>query len=339
MALVTGTAEADRLVGTRGDDTLTSGGTSDPAQSDVMIGRGGADTYDLYNLTGGRFKNFIIDDRGTDGAFDRIVNAGALYQSASLGYSAWATATRDGDDLVLHLPSKPYRFRDPARPEYNIKIVDHYADAPVESITAGGVVYRLATGDIGSSVADLMAGAETADVVEAKGGDDVVFGNGGDDRLILGNGDDTAFGGTGRDIIVAGSGNDRVYAGHSGDIVKGGAGNDWIQGEAGNDRIKGGSGADFMTGDTGRDRLQGGSGGDTLNGGAGDDRLIGGKEGDLYQFDRGAPGTGWGHDTISDNGNKASYQNEDTIELRGVYGPMTGVPGEAHAKVSFARDG
>lgn len=137
MALVPGTAGADRLVGTGGDDTLTSGGTSDRAQSDVMTGGGGADTCDLYNLTGGRFRNFIIDDdRSTDGAFDRILNAGAL-----------------------------------------------------------------------------------------------------------------------------------------------------------------------------------------------------------YQFDRGAPGAGWGHDTIGDTSNKASYQNEDTIELRGVYGPMTGVPGEAHAKVSFARDG
>lgn len=339
MAVVTGTAQADRLVGTRGDDTLTSGGTSDAAQWDLMIGRKGADTYDLYNVTGGRIKNFMIDDRGTDGAFDRILNAGALYQSASLGYSAWATATRDGDDLVLHLPSKPYRFRDPAKPEYNIRIVDHYDDAPVESITAGGVAYRLATGDTGSGMADIMAGADSADVFDAKGGNDVVFGNGGNDRLVLGTGDDTAFGGAGRDRIVAGGGNDRIYGGGNRDVLKGNAGNDWLHGEGGKDTIKGGSGNDFMTGDAGRDRLQGGSGGDTLNGGLGDDRLFGGKDGDLYRFDRGEPGSGWGHDTIRDNGNKASYQNEDTIELGGFYGPSSGTSGAAFAQVSFARDG
>ncbi len=339
MALVTGTAEADRLVGTGGDDTLTSSGTSDVTEWDVMIGRNGADTYDLYNITGGTIKNFIIDDRGSDGALDRIVNAGALYQSASLGYSAWASATREGANLVLHLPSKPYRFRDPAKPEYNIRIVDHYADAAVESITAGGVAYQLATGDIGSAVADIMAGADIGDTVKAKAGNDVVFGNGGNDLLKLGTGDDTAFGGDGKDKIVAGSGNDRVYGGAQNDVIKGNEGNDWIHGEAGYDRIRAGDGADYVTGDAGSDRIWGDAGADTLNGGLGDDRLVGGKAGDLYQFDRGAPGEGWGHDTIRDVGNKASYLNEDTIELRGFYGASSGTRGEAYDGVSFARDG
>ena len=339
MALVTGTAEADRLVGTGDDDTLTSSGTSDASEWDEMIGRGGADTYDLYNITGGTIKNFIIDDRGTDGAFDRIVNAGALYQSASLGYSAWASAQRDGDDLVLHMPGKPHRFRDPARPEYNIRIVDHYGDAPVESITAGGVSYLLATGDIGSGQADIMAGTDAANIFDAKGGDDFVFGNGGADKLSLGAGNDTAFGGNGRDTILAGGGNDRVYGGAGKDVIKGNAGHDWIYGEAGNDRIKGGDGADYLLGDTGRDRIWGGTGTDTLNGGQGDDRLLGGKEGDLYKFDLGEPGAGWGHDEIRDVGNKASYLNEDTIELRGLYGGSASTPGQAYAQVSFARDG
>lgn len=339
MALVTGTAEADRLVGTGGDDTLTSSGTSDVTEWDVMIGRRGADTYDLFNITGGTIKNFIIDDRGSDGAVDRILNAGALYQSASLGYSAWASTTREGDDLVLHLPSKPYRFRDPAKPEYNIRIVDHYGDAGVESITAAGLAYQLATGDIGSGAADIMAGADIDNTFFAKAGNDIVFGNGGNDVLKLGTGDDTAFGGDGKDKIVAGSGNDRVYGGPQKDVIKGNDGNDRIHGEAGHDKIRGGDGADYVTGDAGNDRIWGDTGADTLNGGRGDDRLVGGKQGDLYQFDRGEPGAGWGHDTIRDVGNKASYLNEDTIELRGFYGASSGTRGEACAAVSFARDG
>lgn len=341
MAEITGTAEADILTGTASADILMPLGTPSISEWDVVRGLNGADIYDLTRLGGGAVMNFIIDDRGTDGAVDRILNAGALYHSASLGYSEWASVERVGSDLVIQLPGDPDRFHDPGSPPYQITIVDHFAGSPVEFIECAGVTYALPATGTGTMAEDIIAGSALRDVQQGLGGDDYLFGNGGDDILLLGDGNDTAFGGTGRDIILGGAGDDWVEDADGDDIHLLGDGQNHAEGGAGNDLLLAGAGFDWLEGGDGNDRIIGGAGQDMLDGGYGDDLMIGGAEGDLYRF--GLTGIdsygGWGHDVIRELGNAPSYLNEDIIELYGFYGPSSGDSAEAYARVSFARVG
>ncbi len=159
MAIITGTTAADILTGTSGSDTFMPFGIGRYQVPDWMSGGNGGDTYDLRELVGNDpVHHYIIDDNGTDGAIDRIEGAGELIHTASFGYIAFATALRDGDDLLIVTPFKPSRFRDPSQPSYEITVVDHFAGEAVEIMVAGGVTYQLSSRPIGSGLADIMAG-------------------------------------------------------------------------------------------------------------------------------------------------------------------------------------
>jgi Ca2+-binding RTX toxin-like protein len=322
---ITGTRFADHLLGTGGDDVLIPWGTEAAGVWDYVSGGEGADVYDLRRSDTALWRGFVIEDLGTDGAADRIVGVDALYQSASLGYSAWATAIRVGDDLFIEAPSKPHRFRDPAVPETHIELRGQYSGAAVEWLEAGGVTYALATGNSGSALADLVAGTDAADVLTGLAGDDWLFGNGGRDLLALGRGDDVAFGGAGADRILGGAGRDRI---------EGQAGRDTALG-AGRDLLGGGAGADWIAGGDGRDRLFGGAGADVLEGGAGRDTLSGGGGADLYRFDA----AGWGHDTLQEAGDGGGWAAHDVIELSGFYGPSDLSLAGALARLGAVRAG
>ena len=267
MAVITGTTVTDILIGTAGDDTLIPMGTTNNTDREVLRGLNGGDTYDLVRNGTANNYNFLIDDRGTDGAVDQITNVGALYQSASLGYSAYATAVRVGDNLIIHTPYKPHRFRKPAKPDYDIKIKDQYGDGHIETMQAGGITYNLVMGSIGTALEDLMAGTNQADTFSSGAGNDWVFGNGGKDVLDVGAGNDVVFGGRGGDTITAESGNNLIFAE---------AGNDRITTGEGADRIEGGEGNDRVFAGEGNDRIDGAEGNDLLKGQAGDDVIVGG---------------------------------------------------------------
>lgn len=338
MADLTGTSGADTLTGTNEADMLASSGTSSGAEWDTMIGLDGADTYALYATTGGTIRNFVIDDRGRDGADDQILYAGAMFQSASLGYQGWAQAEHLGDDLVIHLPGRPYRFHHPGSPEFNIRIVDHYADAAVETIEAGGVLYYLAAGDRGSRRDDIIAGTDRGDALIGAGGSDFLFGNEGQDTLRLGAGNDVGFGGAGRDRLNAGAGDDIAFGGDGADTMRGGRGQDRLNGEAGDDAIFGGGGFDNLSGGAGNDRLVGNRGNDRIDGGLGNDKMIGGAGNDLYVVAH-RPGSPGGHDVIVERGTAGSWAMHDTIEVGGIYGMSGGSVAGAMAALSFARVG
>ena len=140
-----GTTLADILSGSADSDTFISYGTGAATDWDTLIGGDGGDVYDLRRGDAS-FYNFIIDDQGSDGAIDTMINVGRLYQSASLGYQAWASVERIDDDLIIDTPSKPHRFRDPAEPSYHIEVKDHFAGAGVEFMVSGGVTYALEIG-------------------------------------------------------------------------------------------------------------------------------------------------------------------------------------------------
>ncbi len=334
MAAISGTTGTDILFGTDGDDIFTPRGTTVSGESDWMSGGDGADTYQLYR--GWDVNNsFIVDDQGTDGATDSITGLGAFYETASLGYEAWGSAIRVGNDLIIDTPGRPNRFHSPGTPAAHVEIVGQYAGTGVETLQAGGVTFNLPTGATGTSGADLMAGSDGADAFHSGAGDDWLFGNGGRDRLYSGAGNDVVRAGSGNDIVRAGSGDDKAWGGEGNDKLIGGAGNDFLYGDAGNDKLVGGAGGDFLYGGDGSDKLAGGSGNDTLAGGAGDDRLVGGAGGDVYRFDAAA---GFGQDIVRDNGSAAGSGSFDALEVGGLYQPGT-TAGEAFARVSFARQG
>lgn len=344
MATITGTSTADVLYGTPDADILLPYGVGPLEGPDWMSGGAGADVYDLAEPIGeDPVHRYRIDDAGGDGAVDRIINAGKLIHSASLGYIGYVAAERVGDDLVIVTPSKPHRFRDPAKPSFEITIVDHFDGDPVEELVAGGVTYALPSGTVGTGLPEILAGTEGADILDARGGDDFLLGNGGNDLLRAGGGDDYAFGGAGHDTIRGGAGDDWIYAGTQGDLVRGGDGHDRIYLEEGWDRGYGGAGNDVIFGQDGNDRLWGRAGQDMLSGGRGDDRLFGGPGGDTYRFgydvDRYGSMPDAGHDVIRDAGEAPAWNDFDRIELFGFYGPSDGTTPEAYARLTFDRAG
>lgn len=338
MATITGTLGSDILHGTAGDDLISPLGTNVAGEWDRALGGLGSDTYDLGATPKSSLHRFVIRDTG--GSADAILGAGALYQSASFGYSAWATFVRQGDNLIIHLPAKPYRFHSPSKPAWDIKIVDHFApDGQVETIELGGVTYQLAASTMGTALADIITGSNAGETFSAGAGDDFVFANGGRDDVSLGAGNDVAFGGWGRDTISGGDGNDRIYGDNGADRIFGEDGNDWIEGGSGRDILRGGAGNDWLEGGAGNDALYGGSGVDVLTGGEDDDRLVGGGDGDSYRFSLPSGGVGFGHDVIRDRGNSAATHGADVIEIGGLYGPSSGNTFEAFARMSFAHVG
>lgn len=340
MADFIGTTDSDTLTGTAGDDLLKPLGTTEPQGLEELDGGDGADVYDLSRSADAGIYNFLINDSGTDGAIDTIVGVGALYQSANLGYQGWATFERVGGDLVIHLPHRPYYFRHPGAPSYDIVISDQWGDGTITTMTAGGTLYNLITGRDGTTEADILTGGDKRSRLNGDAGDDYLYGNGGRDRLDGGDGDDVLFGGNRADVLLGGSGTDRMFGGNGNDKIRGGADGDFIYGENGRDKVWAGAGADFVRGHDGNDTLRGQNGKDNLDGGADDDLLIGGKGGDLYTFYVDTDGAASGHDRIRDAGNKATYLNADIIEINGIYGPSSpvGLDG-AFAMLDFARIG
>lgn len=343
MHTITGTTGSDTLIGTIGQDLFLPLGVQTGGPADSMSGLAGSDTYDLARGTpADATRSFVIDDRGGSDGIDRVLGPGALVQSASLGYLGFAGAERRGDDLILTTPGKPYRYHDPAKPSYQVTIIDHYGDGTIERFQAGAIVYRLPTGALGTRHADIMAGSRLDDDLNGRGGDDYITGNRGADHLSGGGGADYLLGGTGADLLEAGSGDDHVYAGSGRDTVLAGAGSDYVQGQDGNDVIRGQGGNDLLYGQDGRDRLFGGNGQDLLDGGADDDRLQGGQGGDTYRYGYDVDALGYtagGHDIIFDDGEAPSYNDFDRIELFGYYGPSSGGSAEAYARLAFLRDG
>ncbi len=344
MSTITGTTAPDTLIGTDQADTLLPYGVglNDPA--DYVSGGNGGDTYDLSAAIGTTpVHEYIIDDNGTDGALDTITGPGALFQSSSLGYSAYVTAERIGDDLHIVTPARPDRFHNPGTPSYDITIVDQYAGEQVEVMVAGVTSYALPTGSHGGIGADLMAGSALADQFFAGAGDDYIVSNGGDDRIAGGRGADVLIAGDGNDELRGQADNDWLYGGAGHDTVKAGSGDDVAYGEDGNDRIQAQKGNDLIYGQDGNDTLGGGDGLDTLSGGRGDDVLKGGAGGDVYRYgydvDMFSTMTDAGHDVIRDKGEASTWDNFDSIELFGFYGPTTGSPADGYARLSFDRVG
>lgn len=85
----------------------------------------------------------------------------------------------------------------------------------------------------------------------------------------------------GTNTLIGNGGDDVLNADAGNDTLYGNEGNDRLNADAGNDSLYGGSGTDVLDGGTGNDTLDGGADNDTLYGGAGDDSVSGGAGNDL----------------------------------------------------------
>lgn len=268
---VVGSAYADEIRGTTGDNTL-NGGDGD----DLLFGDYGNDT-----LYGGNGVDRLIGDTGNDILYgeagdDRLegsVGNDILYGGDGIDRLLGG----DGDDVL-------------------------YGDAGDDRIE-GGEGNDTLIGGAGNDRIDGGNGIDTVDYSSHAAGVTVILGshadvNGDgvadDDILFIENAIGTAFNDSLRgdaldNTLWGNDGADYLEGNGGNDILYGGAGNDdhvWVNGnKVSNGGLFGGNGDDTLYGGEGNDRLEGGNDNDTLYGGAGADRLTGGAGNDRFVLD------------------------------------------------------
>ncbi|MGE4103706.1 MAG: calcium-binding protein [Pirellulales bacterium] len=304
------------VLGTRGNDSITSSGSS-PDFSVVLIGGPGDDL--LTGDVGGNNSFFYVNldgvagwDIGSNRDFNGHVSQGHDTINLDLEYSEpgeVSNALFFGDAgntdpsltwLVPYAAQVELDLRE-SQDEEEQAVSDYAGFDDYLALTIDGVANLMVV--IGSSRKSNTIYANEAGGYLA-GGIHLVGGAGNDtlivDPAVLGlgtwgsYGDAILEGGDGDDILVGGSGNDHLI---------GGAGNDTLISDpsffglsssysAGNDLLEGGDGDDLLVGGNGNDVLLGGAGNDTIisaaayleighPGGDGNDTLEGGSGDDL----------------------------------------------------------
>ncbi|MBO9560652.1 MAG: hypothetical protein J7515_18975 [Caulobacter sp.] len=247
MALISGGAGDDVLVGTSGSDSLDGGAGNDSLSGGAGLDalRGGTGDDVLDGGTGGeRLPSLIVDQNNLTAEI--AVNGGDLadYGDATVGVTV---------NLTLTGPQN----------------------------TGWGMDTLVNIEDInGGSGADILTGNDLANMLLGGGGDDQLNGGGGDDVLVGSLGNDLIHGGDGNDIIRGGSislgydadgGVDHLYGDGGDDIIRGSAGHDWLYGGDGNDTLQGMHGADYYSGGAGNDSIAADFGDLEVDGGDGND--------------------------------------------------------------------
>ncbi|MFJ1469177.1 DUF4347 domain-containing protein [Massilia orientalis] len=312
LALVGGTVNNDRLVGTAGADSM-SGGAGD----DVLVGSAGNDTM----------------DGGADGAYGDTVDYSAGTAGVSVDLAAGTARDNWGNTDTLigieHVTGSAFADtligsagQNWFRPGKGNDTVNGGGGDDVvmyEGITTS-VTINLRTGvatgaDVGSDtltgIRNIHTGAG-ADIIQLSDQGGYVFARGGNDRITGGNGSDTFIGGSGNDTLDGGAGRDTANYmddthdgtvnvvvtglgvkvnlatgiatdnwGHTDTLlniedVSGSRFGDTITGNAADNNLRGEDGNDTLSGDAGNDWLDAGNGADSVVGGAGFDQLTGG---------------------------------------------------------------
>ncbi len=343
---LTGTAQADTLIGDDKVNILTGG-----AGEDILEGMAGGD---ILNGDGG--SNYASYAHAP-------ATAGATGVSASLASPAGNTGHAAGDQYnnITNLIGSAFNDTLTGRDgEDNILIGGAGADvlnggtgsdtASYATATAG-IVASLAnpgsnTGDaagdtytsienlVGSSFNDTLSGDANNNILNGGAGNDTVSYVGITSTIVAtlteaggsatgtGIGTDTYFE---IENITGGSGADNLYGNSSANILSGGVGSDTLDGKGGNDTLYGNEGNDVLYGGDGDDILDGGDGNDQLYGNAGADTLVGGLGIDTADYSTslsavaialgGTPGSGGDAqgDTLSGIENIVGSAGDDTL--------------------------
>jgi Ca2+-binding RTX toxin-like protein len=186
--------EGETLLGTAGDDVITTRGGADSidglAGNDTLIAGGGPDT-----VHGGEGDDLIVGLGGPDKLYgeagdDEIVGHGGRDEIEG----------GTGDDII-------YAGGAP-------DIVDGGPGDDFINAEGGPDQVQGGEGD------DVIYGGGGPDTLQGGGGDDVIRGEGGPDLLDGGAGSDQLYGGGGPDQLMGGTGADILKGGSAGDIFK-----------------------------------------------------------------------------------------------------------------------
>jgi len=183
---ISGTASAERITGTPGDDVICAG-----AGNDIINGLGGNDI-----IFGGPGNDRIKAGSGAD---DIYGDAGADYIDGGTGIDNVFGDT--GNDTIT------------GGTEADIL----RGDAGTDTISGGrgdDEIYGEAGNDQidGGDGADKLVGGNGADLITGGNGQDLLQGGAGTDELSAGSGADLIDGGQGKDTITTGAGNDLCNA-------------------------------------------------------------------------------------------------------------------------------
>ncbi|MDT8856931.1 calcium-binding protein [Paracoccaceae bacterium Fryx2] len=286
-----------RIVGTNGDDILTSG-----SDLDLSIAGGlGNDTlaggYGNDRLFGGAGRDWLRNSPGHDtlyggtGNDTYVITAPPGTRFGSTNFTISEARGGGNDLLILQVAHLNYTL-----PDF-VERLNVEADIP--SV-------------FGNGSANLIdASTRTIDMkIDGGAGVDTIIGGSGNDTYWVDEEGDvvTELQGGGIDTVIAtasyklpdwvehltlddgainGVGNalDNTLKGNEFDNrLVGGKGHDVLTGDAGADTLRGGAGNDVLTGDAGADTLRGGAGNDVLTGGLGKDQLFGGAGSDVFVF-------------------------------------------------------
>ena len=272
---LTGTDDADLMLGLAGDDTLTG-----DAGDDTLYGGGGGDTLTggagddtLYGgghgdtLTGGTGEDTLYGHKGDD-TLEGGIGADFLDGGDGIDTASYANSDDEiGEKLGVTVNLATGEGSGDDAGGYTL---DVNGDTIYKGDTLVGIENL-----IGSDHHDTLRGNSEVNIIDGGNGDDMLYGGGGGDTLTGGAGDDTLYGGGHDDTLTGGTGEDTLY-GHKGDdTLEGGIGADTLEGGTGADTLQGGAGADtyvFRSGD-GADTISG-EGAETIPGEGDDDVVV-----------------------------------------------------------------
>lgn len=250
-----GSAWADSLSGTSGDETISGG-----VGNDTMYDGFGNDSVD-----GGDGDDLLL--AGDSNFAGDTFNGGIGNDTLSYAAFNWATP--------------------PAPVELNLAT----GLASYNGFTESLIGIENITGSQGR---ETIVGNGLANILDGQGDNDSLRGGGGNDTLYGGLGNDTVYGNVGADSMVGGDGDDTYDYDDAGDVIVEGVGlgtdrvffslnytlganieNATALGSA-NLNVTGNGLDNVLTGNTGNNQLNGSAGNDTLNAGLGNDTVYGG---------------------------------------------------------------
>lgn len=210
-AIVTGTDDAEWLIG--GDD------------SDALYGMGGNDL--LFSGDGDDF----VDAGDGD---DVIIGGSGAGNDTYIGGS--------GEDTVVYTSATTGITVNLQEGLASGSEIGTDALFDVENLTSGSGDDIL-TGDNNDNQ---IFGGDGSDQIFGLGGNDLLDGENGDDYIEGNDGSDVLFGSAGNDTLIGGDGGDGLHGGDGNDIVNGGSGNDIITMDLGDDILDGGADSDLL---------------------------------------------------------------------------------------------
>ena len=216
----------DTIIGTSGDDTITTG-----EGNDSVRGEAGNDFIDTSNYVDpgydAQYWPYYLADPDPNDDKDTVFGG-------------------DGDDTI-----------------YTGDDADYISGGEGADYIDAGIDNDRVFGDGGN---DVIIGWAGNDTIDGGTGDDTIYGDGTPDNPIPYEGTNSpgpdSEANNNKDLIHGGDGNDVIFGGDDSDTIYGDAGNDYLDGGLDGDYISGGAGNDTIVGDGNNDYLYGEDGSD-----------------------------------------------------------------------------